>query len=124
MNECVKFSFGDFTMMFPELQATAQQANGSFLLAEGIVNNTLDSYICDICLRKKLLYLLTAHIITLNTRGAGNVGTISGAHEGSVGINYSTASIDGLGAGYFGQTQYGLLFWQMTAKFRSGFYVA
>lgn len=56
-------------------------------------------------------------------RGAGNVGTLTSAHEGSVGVGYNTSSIDKLGAGWFGQTQYGLLFWQLIAKYLSGFYV-
>lgn len=124
MSESVKFSYGDFQSMFPELRnSTPQQAQTSFCFAEGIVNNTLTPFVKEDCLRKKLLYLLTAHIITLTNRGAGNVGTVSGAHEGSVGVDYSTGSIDKLGAGWFGQTQYGLLFWQLTAKFRSGFFV-
>lgn len=124
MSESVKFSYGDFQGMFPELKPiSAQQVQTSFCFAEGLVNNTLTPFVEEDCLRKKLLYLLTAHIVSLNNRGAGNVGAISGAHEGSVGVDYSMASIDKLGAGWFGQTQYGLLFWQLTSKFRSGFFV-
>ena len=109
--------------MFPEVKTSEQQASSYFWIAEGIVNNTQCSFVKCPCERKRLLYLLTAHILTLTNRGAGNVGTLAGAHEGSVGVNYSTASIDKLGAGWFGQTQYGLLFWQLAAKYLSGFYV-
>ena len=109
--------------MFPEVKTSEQQASSYFWIAEGIVNNTQCSFVESPCERKRLLYLLTAHILTLTNRGAGNVGTLTGAHEGSVGVNYSTASIDKLGAGWFGQTQYGLLFWQLAAKYLSGFYV-
>lgn len=123
MTESVVFLYQEFAEMFPEVKTTEAQASTSFWIAEGIVNNTQCSFVNCPCDRKRLLYLLTAHITTLVNRGAGNVGAISGAHEGSVGVNYSTASIDKLGAGWFGQTQYGLLFWQLAAKYLSGFYV-
>lgn len=124
MSESVKFSYGEFLGMFPELKSVQpQQAQTSFMFAEGIVNNALTPVVQEDCMRVKLLYLLTAHIITLNNRGAGNVGTLSSASEGSVSVGYNTSNIDKLNAGWFGQTQYGLLFWQLTAKYRSGFYV-
>lgn len=123
MTESVVLIYKEFSEMFPEIKTTAKQASSYFWIAEGIVNNTQCAFVQDCCERKRLLYLLTAHILTLTNRGAGNVGTLSGAHEGSVGVNYSTASIDKLGAGWFGQTQYGLLFWQLAAKYLSGFYV-
>lgn len=123
MSESVVFIYRKFCTMFPEIKTSEQQASTMFWIAEGIVNNTQISYVSEECRREKMLYLLTAHILTLTNRGAGNVGNISGAHEGSVGVNYSTATIDKLGAGWFGQTQYGLLFWQLAAKYLSGFYV-
>lgn len=123
MTESVVFLYKEFSSMFPEVKTSEQQASSYFWIAEGIVNNTQCSFVKCPCERKRLLYLLTAHILALANRGAGNVGTLAGAHEGSVGVNYSTASIDKLGAGWFGQTQYGLLFWQLAAKYLSGFYV-
>ena len=123
MTESVVFLYREFVDMFPEIKTTETQASTNFWIAEGIVNNTSSAFVSNLCERKRLLYLLTAHILTLANRGAGNVGNIAGAHEGSVGVNYSTASIDKLGAGWFGQTQYGLLFWQLCAKYLSGFYV-
>lgn len=123
MTESVSFLYREFSTMFPEIKTSEQQATTAFWIAEGIVNNTPQSYVEEVCRRKKMLYLLTAHVLTLLKRGGGNVGTIAGAHEGSVGVNYSTATIDKLGAGWFGQTQYGLIFWQLAAKYLSGFYV-
>ena len=123
MSESVVFLYREFAEMFPEVKTSEQQASTAFWLAEGMVNNTPSSYVSEECRRKKMLYLLTAHVLTLLKRGAGNVGNIAGAHEGSVGVNYSTASLDKLGAGWFGQTQYGLMFWQLAAKYLSGFYV-
>lgn len=123
MTESVVFLYREFATMFPEINTTEQQASTAFWIAEGIVNNTPESYVSEDCRRKKALYLLTAHILTLLNRGAGNVGTLTNAHEGSVGVGYSTSGIDKLGAGWFGQTQYGFLFWQIVAKYLSGFYV-
>ena len=123
MTASVVFSYREFVAMFPEVKTTEQQASTMFWIAEGIVNNTPHSYVSEDCRRKKMLYLLTAHILILTNRGAGNVGNITSASEGSVSVGYSTATIDKLGAGWFGQTQYGLLFWQLAAKYLSGFYV-
>lgn len=119
----VKFDYNYLQSAFPELSMTPTSASIAFEWAEQIVNNTTNSYVCCCCKRKNLLNLLTAHIIALNNRGAGNVGTIGNASEGSVSVGYNQSSIDKLGAGWFGQTQYGLLFWQMAKQFMSGFYV-
>lgn len=119
----VSFDYGKFSGLYPDINTTFGKAKAGFLNAELILNNTPTSIVVDLCERERLLYLLTAHILSLSSRGAGNVGTIGSASEGSVSVGYSTASIDKLGAGWFGQTQYGLLFWMATAKYRSGFYV-
>lgn len=121
MGESVVFSYREFASMFPELKGTEQQASTAFWLAEGMLNNTQNSIVCCTCDRKRLLYLLTAHILFLQSRGAGNVGAISNASEGSVSVGY--AGLGQLGQNYFGQSQYGLLFWQLAAKYLSGFYV-
>ena len=123
MDESVIFIYDEFKEIYPELNVTATKAQWAFEMACCIVNNTPNSFVCCLCERQKLLYLLTAHILFLQSRGNGNIGTIGNASEGSVSVGYSTSSIDKLGAGWFGQSQYGLLFWQMTLKYRSGFYV-
>lgn len=124
MSESVVFNFGEFSGLYPELNAEWGPSSAAFENATMILNNTPNSIVKDECERKKLLYLLTAHLMTLLKRGAGNVGTLGNASEGSVSVGYSTASIDKLNAGWFGQTQYGLMFWMATAKYRSGFYVS
>lgn len=121
MSESVVFSYREFASMFPEVKTTEQQATTAFWLAEGMLNNTSHSIVCCPCDRKRLLYLLTAHIAYLQGRGTGNVGAISNASEGSVSVGY--AGLGQLGQNYFGQSQYGLLFWQMASKYLSGFYV-
>ena len=120
MSESVVFVYEEFNEIYPELNASYNKADWAFNMACIILNNTPNSVVCD-CSRKHLLYLLTAHILFLQNRGAGNVGSISNAHEGSVSVGY--ASLGKLGQSYFGQSQYGLLFWQLVSKYVSGFYV-
>lgn len=118
----VSFDYNEFITEYPEFTSVTQQvAKGKFDLACLILANTPTSIVCDLDERKTLLYLLTAHILFLQNRGGGSVGAISNAHEGSVSVGY--ANLGRLGQTYFGQTQYGLLFWQMVKKYMSGFYV-
>ena len=118
----VSFNYNEFVGYFPEFSGVSETvAQWQFDLACSIVTNSPFSIVCDLEERKKLLYLLTAHILFLYNRGSGSVGAISNASEGSVSVGY--ASIGQLGQGYFGQTQYGLLFWMMVKKYMSGFYV-
>lgn len=74
--------------------------------------------------RKRILYLATAHFVTLfGVRGADAVGRVASASEGSV-----SASFEGLGAvsgtkAFWQQTQYGSLYWQATLQWRQMIYV-
>lgn len=121
MSGSVVFDYDEFKSLFPEIETTNVKAQWAFDSACLIVNNAPCSIVCCLCERKKLLYLLTAHVLYLQNRGAGSVGALSNAHEGSVSVGY--ASLGQLGQNYFGQTQYGLLFWQLVKKYMSGFYV-
>ena len=120
MSESVVFVYQEFNEIYPELNASEAKAEWAFDMACLMLNNTPNSIVCE-CPRKKLLYLLTAHILFLQNRGMGNVGAISNAHEGSVSVGY--AGMGQLGQNYFGQSQYGVLFWQLVSKYVSGFYV-
>lgn len=121
MSESVVFVYSEFSAMFPELSTTESQAENAFSFAEDIVNNTLQAYVVEVCKRKRILYLLTAHIVFLMNRGAGNTGSVASAHEGSVSVSYSSGSLND--NGYLSQTQYGLLLRALVAKYLSGFYV-
>ena len=121
MNKGVVFVYNEFVTLFPEIETTEVKAQWAFDIACLIISNTPCSIVDCLCERKKLLYLLTAHVLYLQNRGGGAVGSIGNAHEGSVSVGY--ASIGKLGENYFGQTQYGLLFWQLVKKYMSGFYV-
>ena len=120
MSESVDFIFQEFQEIYPELDVSEAKAEWAFEMACLMLNNTPTSIVCE-CPRKKLLYLLTAHILYLQNRGAGNVGSISSASEGSVSVGY--AGLGRFDQGYFGQSQYGILFWQLVSKYVSGFYV-
>lgn len=121
MSESVVFVYNEFSEMFPELTTTEMQAEYAFSFAEDIVNNTPSAFVEEVCKRKRILYLLTAHIVFLTNRGAGNVGSVSSAHEGSVSVSYGKSLLDG---NYLGQSQYGILISQLLKKYLSGFYVA
>lgn len=121
MSESVVFVYNEFSEMFPELSTTESQAEYAFSFAEDIVNNTLQAYVIEVCKRKRILYLLTAHIVFLTNRGAGNIGSVASAHEGSVSVSYSKGALDN--GSYLSQTQYGILLQSLLAKYLSGFYV-
>lgn len=121
MSASVDFIYEEFNQSYPELNASEVQAQWAFDMACLMVNNTPNSVICCVCERKQLLYLLAAHILFLKNRGAGNVGAINSAHEGSVSVGYG--SLGKLSESYFGQSQYGTLFWQAVSPYLSGFYV-
>lgn len=121
MSESVVFVYEEFNQIYSELNANQTKAEWAFEMACLMLNNTPNSVVCCDCQRKKLLYLLTAHILFLQNRGMGNIGAISNASEGSVSVGY--AGLGQLGQSYFGQSQYGILFWQLVSKYVSGFYV-
>ena len=121
MSGSVIFNLQEFNQSYPELNATAITGKWAFDMACLLLDNTPNSVVCCECRRKELLYLLAAHILFLKNRGAGNVGTLNSAHEGSVSVGYG--SMNKLTNDYLGQTQYGILFLEATKQFKSGFYV-
>ena len=121
MGGSVQFNEEEFIATYPELNADYNSARWAFDMATLILNNTPNSIVCCVCERKQLLYLLAAHILFLKNRGIGNVGKVNSASEGSVSVGYG--GIGKLGDSYFGQSQYGVLFWQAISPYLSGFYV-
>lgn len=121
MGGSVLFNAEEFIATYPELNADENSARWAFDMATLILNNTPNSVVCCLCERKQLLYLLAAHILFLKNRGIGNVGKVNSASEGSVSVGYG--GLGKLGDSYFGQSQYGVLFWQAVSPYLSGFYV-
>lgn len=89
------------------------------------LTNNDSSPVQSVTRRELLLWMLTAHIATLNGALTGDVapvGRTSSATEGSV-----SASLEYLTPGshsWFTQTQYGAAFWQATLPWRTFTYIA
>lgn len=107
---------------YPDRYLTA-----AFRRAEGFINNTPCSKIKPLKERQRLLYLATAHLLTLATRGgdatdsAGSVGRITSATQGPVSASFGYTGE--AAASFWTQTQYGAEFWELTKKFRSFLWV-
>lgn len=117
-----------FKVAFPSF-ATVADASLSFAfdLATLQLNNSCGSRVCDATLREKLLNLLTAHIAALaygenGNPPAGIVGAITKAQEGSVSVGTDVGTIV-YGQAYYLQTQWGFMYWQATARFRTMVYI-
>jgi hypothetical protein len=101
--------------------------NLSFQLATLQLNNSCGSLVCDANLRESLLNLLTAHITALKDGENGNapagiVGRVDKAQEGSVSVSADMGTVV-YGQAYYLQTQWGAMYWQATARFRTMRYI-
>jgi len=71
-----------------------------------------------------MLYLLVAHIATLNHQtesGNAVVGRVASASEGTVSISLDYGTM-GNNERWYLQTPYGATYWQMTKRYRSMLY--
>lgn len=121
MNEVVVFKPDEFRELYPKITATDAQLEDYFAMAETFLDNTPCSIITDLKSRKRMLYLLVAHIATLTgTAEAGNniVGRISSATEGSVSVSLDFGDM-GKNERWYLQTQWGTMYWQLTKQYRS-----
>lgn len=118
----VTFDESEFIGMFPEFSSTSLAViSANFLRAENLLDNSESSIVQEVDRRKILLYLATAHISALSTRGSTVVGQMSSASEGSVSASFTPLEA-GSGA-WWSQTQYGAEFWNSTKRYRSFFIV-
>jgi hypothetical protein len=117
-----------FKELYPRFVTVADEAlEINFMAAEMLVKNSCCSRVVDAVKRERMLNLLVAHITQLlngidGQPPAGIVGVVTGATEGSVSVDTTIGPIP-FTAVYFAQTQFGLLFWQLTAPFRQFVYV-
>lgn len=124
----VTFVPATFKTAFPEFSTVTDPVLlANFGFAELQLNNTCGSIVCDAAKREKLLDLLVAHITTLrngaNGQGApGMVGRIGYAIEGSVAATADMGP-QTYGQAYYNQTQWGAMYWQATATYRTMRYV-
>lgn len=128
MSAVAVFVYDDWVKLFPLLANTGpDQAAAYFSLATLYLNNTgRGGLVRDNTAQTQLMYLLTAHIAFLNNgdinsapQSAAVAGHMDSANQGSVSIQVSVASNVPLEAAFFMQTQYGLMFWQATAQYRT-----
>lgn len=124
MSGVVVFDPVEFRALYPTIQATDEQLEMYFEMAETFLDNTKCSVVKDLGARKRLLYLLVAHIATLTgqaEQGNNVVGRVSSATEGtvSIGLDYGTM---GNNERWYLQTPWGAMYWQLTKKYRSAVY--
>lgn len=124
----VVFEPATFKAAFPEFATVGDPAlvmNFDFATLQ--LNNGCGSRVCNAVEREKLLNLLTAHITQLRNGTGGQpasglVGVLTKATEGSVSVGSEVGTLV-YGQAYYAQTQWGWMYWQATAKYRTAFYV-
>jgi len=125
----VVFVPATFKAAFPEFATVADAVlTANFGFAELQLANTCRSRVANAAKRESLLNLLTAHITQLRNGTGGNapggmVGRISDATEGSVKAAADMGTVV-YGQAYYMQTQWGAMYWQATAPYRTAVYVA
>ena len=121
----VEFDVVEFRSMYPKITATDAQLEMFFLEAELLFNNTPQSCVKDLKKRKIYLYLVVAHLATLQAevdKGNTLVGRLSSASEGSVSVSSDYGTL-GKNEKWWAQTPYGAKYWTLTAPFRTSLYV-
>lgn len=123
------FVYADWSARYPELSAwTSPQLAAMYFLEAGLyLDNTPTSPVSDIPTRTMLLYMLVAHIASINSPLNGQassplVGRISNATEGSVSVHTEMESFPG-SANWFNSSKYGAAFWQATLSYRQARYI-
>lgn len=115
--------FREHYPMFKNPPYTDAILEGMFDFATTIVANTPKSRPRICWSRRRIMYCyLVAHMGALIQRGMGAVGSITSVSQGSVsqGMNAITTNINNQ---WFGQTQWGLMYLQMTSLYRLFRYV-
>lgn len=120
----VVFDIAEFRELYPTINATDAQLEDYFAMAETFLDNTNCSVVRDLKARKRMLYLLVAHIATLTgmaEQGNNVVGRIGSATEGSVSVSLDYGTM-GNNERWYLQTPWGAMYWQLTKKYRSAVY--
>lgn len=124
----VVFDPSAFKAAFTSFASVADAAlQLSFQMATMLLNNSCGSRVKDANKREFLLNLLVAHITALKDGEngqppAGVVGRVDRAQEGSVSVGADMGTMD-RGQAYYAQTQWGAMYWQATASYRTMIYV-
>lgn len=126
MSGIVIFDPDEFKEIYPEFKDVPNARLAEFFTeATLLVDNTINSPIADLAVRKTLLYLMVAHLAYLlfgKDGTPGPVGRISHATEGSVSVSLDMPGTNANSAWYM-QTPYGAKYWAVTAPWRTAHYV-
>ncbi len=125
------FDYSKFSALFPELVnggVTEPVASSLFAVAGLLLDNTDCSPVQDTDARLTYLNYIVAHLASVagypmaagaaGPTPSGVIGRISSATEGSVSVSSDYGQVSGNQA-YWLQSQYGALYWQLTAPFRT-----
>lgn len=125
----VVFDPAVFKVAFPEFaDVPDQRLTVLFTLAGTLLDNTDASPVVDVQQRAAMFDLIIAHLLTLfgtTVAGAagsgpsGVVGRLASATEGTVSSSFEMNVPQNAGAAWWNQTQYGAMYWMLTAPFRS-----
>lgn len=124
------FVFADFIARYPQFASVSPTSLAAIFNQDAglYLTNTPRSPVCNVARRTILLYMLTAHIATLDGVLSADaqflpVGRVSEAHEGTVGASLEYPQPDNGTAAWFLQTQPGAAFWQATSSLRGMRYI-
>jgi hypothetical protein len=121
----VEFDVEEWRELYPGFALVADGLlERDFVFAEVLLKNTCCSRVVAANKRQTLLYLLVAHIASLFDLKPtpAPVGRLSEATEGSVSVGFDFGTITPNEA-WYAQTQFGAMYWAMTAGFRTFVYV-
>ena len=129
----------EFYDFFPSLQSVTspQQVKVNFRRAERFLDNSPSSIITSLCDRKEALYDLTAFYMVLveaavtvsqgldgnpGTLQPGLVGSVTNAHEGSVGVGVQSLQSGNASSTekFLMQNQFGAMAWQIIQRYLHG----
>lgn len=130
----VIFDPAQFKLAFPEFAGVPDlRLTMTFTAATAILDNTDASPVTDAAQREAMFYYLIGHLLTLfgytdtagtAVPGAGVVGRLSSASEGSVSSSFEMNVPANANAAWWNQTQYGATYWMLTLPYRTVQYVA
>lgn len=129
MGAIAAYNFAAWQASFPQFPGvTTGQAEGYWTMATTILANDGSGPVPTTALQSTLLNLLTAHIASLFVNADGTykangqpVGRVASVSQGSESASFDFGPMT-TNQAWFVQTQYGALYWQMTAGFRLGQY--
>lgn len=123
------FNYSEWIGNYPVFatKVNPSQANNYAALCLSYFNATKrGSVVCNPVERKNLFYLLVAHYAFLMSENGGDGaqlgGVVNSVSEGSISIGSDTSGLSKMDP-WLAQSKYGQMFWALTKKYRSTFYI-